>query len=165
MWSFKVEVPVRSVRPPAWDLEVVLRYLHSSAFEPLSGLSLHSLTKKVLFLVSLATAKRVSESQALSSFVSFSSSGACLAYVPEFVAKTESVLNPLPCSFVVKSLSDFEVGLNEELLFCPVRALCEYLKRTVSFVNHPRQLFVSLRAPSQAMSKNGISFFAQRGNL
>ena len=59
--SFKVEVPVRSVRPPAWDLEVVLRYLRSSAFEPLSGLSLRSLTKKVLFLIALATAKRVSE--------------------------------------------------------------------------------------------------------
>ena len=34
--SFKVEVLVRSVRPPSWDLEVVLGYLRSSAFEPLS---------------------------------------------------------------------------------------------------------------------------------
>ena len=39
VWSFKVEVPVHSVRPPAWDLEVVLRYLRSSAFEPLSDFS------------------------------------------------------------------------------------------------------------------------------
>ena len=78
---------------------MVLRYLSLSAFEPLSGLSFGSLTKEVLFLVSLATAKRVSELQALSSFASFSSSGACLTYVPEFVAKTESALNPLPRSF------------------------------------------------------------------
>ena len=76
MRSFKVEVPVRSICPPAWDLEVVLSYLRLSAFEPLSALSLRSLTKKVLFLVSLGTAKRVSELQALSSFVLFSSSGA-----------------------------------------------------------------------------------------
>ena len=66
--SFKVEVPVR---PPTWDLEVVLRYLRSSTFEPLSSLSLHSLTKKVLFLVLLATAKRVGELQALSRGVVF----------------------------------------------------------------------------------------------
>ena len=64
--SFKVEVPVRPVRPPPWDLEVVLRFLRSSTFEPLSSLSLCALTKKVLFLASLATAKRVGELQALS---------------------------------------------------------------------------------------------------
>ena len=67
--SFKVEVPVR---PPTWDLEVVLRYLRSSTFEPLSSLSLRSLMKKVLFLVS-AKANRVGELQALSRVVSFSS--------------------------------------------------------------------------------------------
>ena len=157
--SFKVEVPVR---PPPWDLQVVLRLLRSSTFEPLSSLSLRSLTKKVLFLVSLATAKRVSELQALSCVVSFSSSGACLSYVPEFVAKTESALNPLPRSFVVQSLDDFAAGLDEELLLCPVRALREYLKRTASFVDHPCRLFVSPRSPSRTMSKNGISFFVLR---
>ena len=57
-----------------------------------------------MFLVSLAMAKWASELQALSSFVSFSSSGACVAYVPEFLAKTESALNPLPRSFVIKYL-------------------------------------------------------------
>ena len=30
--SFKVEVPIRSVRPPTWDLEVVLHCLRSSSF-------------------------------------------------------------------------------------------------------------------------------------
>ena len=62
MHSFKVEVTVRSVHPPSFDLEVVLHYPRSSSLEPLSSLSLRSLTKKVLkvlFLVSLATAKYV----------------------------------------------------------------------------------------------------------
>ena len=36
--SLKLEVPVKPVRPPTWDLEVVLRYLRSSSFEPLSSL-------------------------------------------------------------------------------------------------------------------------------
>ena len=118
--SFKVEFPVRSVRPPSWVLEVVLSYLRSLAFEPLLSLLLQSLTKKVLFLVSLATARRVGELQALSNFVSFSSSGACVAYVSEFLAKVELALNPLSRSFIVKSLSDFAAGLEQELLLCPV---------------------------------------------
>ena len=45
--SFKIEVAVWPVRPPPLDLEVVLRFLHSSTFGPLSSLSLRSLTKKV----------------------------------------------------------------------------------------------------------------------
>ena len=68
--SFKVEVPIRADRPPPWDLEVVLRYLRSSTFEPLSSVPLRSLTKEALFLIALTTAKRVSELQALSKHVS-----------------------------------------------------------------------------------------------
>ena len=93
-------------------------------------------------LVSLATAKRVSELQALSRYVSFSSSGACLAYVPEFVAKTELAVNPLPRTFIIHSLSDFAVGLDEELLLYPVCALREYFSRTASVVNRSVESYV-----------------------
>ena len=55
-------------------------------------------------------------------------------------------------------MSDFAAGLDEELLLCPMLALHEYLKRTASFVNRPRRLFVSPWAPSRAMSENDISF-------
>ena len=86
--SFQVEAPVREVRPPSWDLIKVLTFLRSSVFEPLANASLCDLTRKTLFLVALATAKRVGELQAWSRLVSFSSSSAGLTYVPEFVAKT-----------------------------------------------------------------------------
>ena len=88
--SFQVEAPSRSVRPPSWDLIKVLDYLRSPVFEPLSSASLRDLTRKTLFLVALATAKRVGELQALLRIVSFSSSSAGLSYVPEFLAKTET---------------------------------------------------------------------------
>ena len=101
--SFHVEAPVREVRPPSWDLSTVLDFLRSSSFEPLSATFLRDLTRKTLFLISLATSKWVGELQALSHRVSFSSSSAGLSYVPEFVAKTESALRPLPRSFEVKS--------------------------------------------------------------
>ena len=62
--SFQVEAPVREVRPPSWDLPTVLNYLRSSPFEPLSSASVRDLTRKTLFLLSLATARRVGELQA-----------------------------------------------------------------------------------------------------
>ena len=115
--------------------------------------------KKVLFLLALATAKRVGELQAFSRSVSFVRADACLSYVPEFVAKTESLSNPIPRSFLVRSLSDFAAGLDEELPLCPIRALRIYLDRTASISPLPRRLFVSLRRPSRALSKNAVSSF------
>ena len=117
--SFKVEALPRPVRPPTWDLSMVLRFLNSSTFEPLHLCSLRNLTKKVLFLVSLATAKRVGELQAVSRYVCFVGPDTCLSYVSEFVGKTESSSNPLPRSFLVMSLA----GLEDNLFLCPVRAL------------------------------------------
>ena len=159
--SFKVEAPCRAVLPPSWDLEAVLSYLRSPVFEPLASCSLRDLTRKTHFLVSLAKAKRVGEIQALSRVVSFSSTGAGLSYVPEFLAKTETAVRPLPRSFSIQSLQDFAACLPEDLLLCPVHSLREYLRRTFCFVNWPRRLFVSPRRPSRAMSKNGISFLLQ----
>ena len=157
--SFQVTAPSRSINPPPWDLNKVLLYLQSSTFEPLQSISLRSLSKKTLFLISLATAKRVSELQALSKIVSFSAEGAVVSYALEFLTKTESALRPLPHSFLVKSLADFAAGLDEDLLLCPVRCLRIYLQRTVPGVNRPRRLFVSPRNPTRAISKNAISYF------
>ena len=58
--SFQVEAPSHYIQPPSWDLNKALIYLRSSAFEPLQSVSLWALSKKTLFLLSLATAKRVS---------------------------------------------------------------------------------------------------------
>ena len=76
----------------------------------------------------------------------------------ELVAKTETDLWPLPCSFEVPSLGDLAAGLLEDLLRCPVRAFSEYLDCTSGIVNRPRCLFVSSTCPSRAMSKNEISY-------
>ena len=158
-----METPVRSVCPPSWDLDVVLRYFISSTFEPLSSTPLRSLAK-VLFLVALATAKRVGELQAITRYALFALSGACLGYVPKFLAKTESPSHTLPRSFLVKSLADFAAGLDQDLLLCPVRALRKYFQRTAAVVNRSCRLFVSPRSPFRAMSKNVISYFFLRGH-
>ena len=157
--SFCLESAERQLRPPAWDLSLVLRFLNTSPFEPLSEAPLRALTQKVLFLLALATAKRVGELQALSSVVTFVHGDACLSYVPQFVAKSESLTRSIPRSFLVKSLSDFAAGLDDDLLLCPVRALRIYLDRLSSLSPLRHRLFVSPRRPTRPLSKNAVSFF------
>ena len=154
--SFHLERPLPASRVPPWDLLLVLRFLRGPPFEPLSSCSIRDLTQKVLFLVPLATARRVGELQAVSRDVSFSGSDIYLSYLPEFRAKTESSANPLPRSFCVCSLSDFVGDLPDELL-CPVLALRLYLSRVSSLSPRPRTL--SLLALPLALSKNALSFF------
>ena len=157
--SFRLKRPLPSSRVPLWNLLLVLCFLRGPPFEPLSSCSLRDLTQKVLFLVSLATARRVVELQAVSRDVSLSGSDLYLSYFPEFRATTESSANPLPRSFCVRSLSDFVGDLPGELLLCPVRALRLYISRVSSVSPRPRTLFVSPRSPSQSLSKNALSFF------
>ena len=57
------------------------------------------------------------------------SGDACLSYIRQFVAKSESLTRSIPRSFLVKSLADFAAGLDIDLLLCPVRALRLYLLR------------------------------------
>ena len=83
---------------------------------------------------------------------------ACLSYIPQFVAKSESLTRSIPHS-LVKSLSDFAAGLDEDLLLCPVLALRIYLDRTVTLAPLCHRLFVSPRRPSHALSKSAVSFF------
>lgn len=86
--------------------------------------------KKTLFLVSLATAKRGSELQALSRRVSYQGEDIILYSLPEFVAKTECVSNILPREFKLQSLSAVVGSEDEERLLCPVGAVKYVLERT-----------------------------------
>ena len=155
--SFRLERPLPSSRVSPWDLLRVLDFLRGPLFEPLAPSSLRDLTRKVLFLLAIATECRVGELHAISRSVSSSGEDLFLSYLPEFRAKTETSSNPLPRSFRVRSLRDFVGTLPSEFLLCPVRALREYLSRTLTIPSRPRSFFVSPRFPS--LSKNALSFF------
>ena len=160
--SFELERPPRSPNPPSWDLVKVLSILRGARFESLTSCDFQFLTMKLLFLLSLATAKRVSELHALSRRVAFQGKDLSLSYLPEFVAKTESERNPLPRFFIVKSLEDFVGDLPEDLLLCPARAVRIYLESTASIAPRSRALFVSPSCPMCALSKNALSFFLRK---
>ena len=159
--SFEISAPRPIFPPPPWDLDKVLEFLSGPPFEPLARASFLDKTKKALFLLAMATAKRVSELQALSFSVSFQGEDLVFYYDPFFRAKTESVINPLPRSVIVPSLSDFAGDLPERL-HCPVRAV-KYLRkaaRSASFI--PPRLFVSPKNPKRSMSKNAMSFYLRQ---
>ena len=77
----------------------------------------------------------------------------------KFIVKTESERNPIPHSFLVRSLSEFVGDLPEECLLYPVLAVHIYVDLTSSISPRPRSLFMSPRCPSPPLSKNALSFF------
>ena len=100
--SFEVQRPFKSFQAAPWDLAKILDSLRKSPFVPLSFASFRDITKKVLFLVAIATAKRVGELQALSRRVAFRGKDLVVSYSLWFMAKTESVRNPIPRFFLIK---------------------------------------------------------------
>ena len=159
--SFEISAPRPLFPPPPWDLDKVLQFLSGPPFEPLARASFLDKTKKALFLLAMATAKRVSELQALSFSVSFQGEDLVLYYDPFFRAKTESAANPLPRSVIVPSLSDFAGDLPERVQ-CPVRAI-KFLRKAARSASYiPSRLFVSPRIPEHAMSKNAMSFYLRQ---
>ena len=102
--SSEIELPADPVRPPSWDLEVVLGALCSEEYEPMADLSSQVFTKNIHLLVALATAERMSELHAMSSQASFQRNDIVLRYLPELRAKTETASNPLPRHLVIKTL-------------------------------------------------------------
>ena len=89
-------------------------------FEPLASATFRDLAKRTLFLVFLTLAKRVCELRALSARVASLGGDLSLPCLPGPVVKTESDSNPLPRSFLLKSLKDFVGDLEDEFLLCPV---------------------------------------------
>ena len=136
--SFEISAPRPLHHTPPWDLDKVLEYLSGPPFKPLAEASFWNKTRKALFLLAMATAKHIGELQALSFSVSHRGDDLVLHYDPFFLAKTESVSNPLPRSLIVQSLADFVGDLPERVL-CPVRA--------VEFT--PSRLFVSPSDPKR----------------
>ena len=85
-------------------------------FEPLAEASFRNKTRKALFLLVMATAKRIGELQALSFSVSHRGDDLVLHYDPFFfLAKTESMSKLLPRSVIVQSLADFVGDLPERV--------------------------------------------------
>ena len=129
--GFKNSCSPKDFQYPPWDIEVVLKYL-KDCFEPISKISLRDLTLKTVFLVALASAKRVSEIHAISKEFSHTEdwSSVFLEPVASFVAKTQdpSKDDRRFGPYKIPSIPLDEKG--KRSLLCPVRAIRTYWEKT-----------------------------------
>ena len=163
--SFTVSCPPAEVRPPAWDLSLVLRSLKTAPYEPLSLTSERFVGLKALFLLALASSKRIGELHGLSYRVSHSKGWKQMSFVfvPSFVAKTQdpSVSDPRFEGYSIPALPRRGHDRDARLL-CPVRALRRYLDMTASARPSCERLFVSPGGSKREISKNTVSHWIRR---
>ena len=96
--SFSKSVRPEELRSPAWDVALVLQSLTRAPYEPLRTSDERFLAQKMLFLFSLASAKRVGELHALSHCISHSRGWGevSFTFVAGFVAKTQDPSSSAP---------------------------------------------------------------------
>jgi integrase len=148
--------PVRKM-VPSWSLSVLLEYLKGPPFEPLASASLLNLTLKTVSLVALASGRRSSEIHALGiePFLEITRNGATLCFRPNFLAKNERAsftAAPVKLPAIASQSS-----VAEDRMWCPVRALRYYLKRTKTLRGPTEQLFVITQKPHTPASRGSIA--------
>ena len=163
--SFSRSVDPVELRPPAWDVALVLQSLAGAPYEPLRTCDERFLAQKTLFLLTLASAKRIDELHALSYRVSHSRNWGEVSssFVPGFVAKTPdpSSLAPRFEGFTVPALPNARNNRNGRLL-CPVRAVRRYLGRNAAYCPLCELLFVTTGRSKNEISKTTVSFWLRK---
>ena len=163
--SFARSVNPVELRPPAWDISLVLQSLTGAPYEPLRTCEERFLAQKTLFLLALASAKRIGELHALSYRVSHTRDWGevSFAFVTGFVAKTQdpSSLAPRFEGFTVPALPNARKNRNGRLL-CPVRAVKVYLDRTASHRPRCERLFVTAGRSKKEIAKTTVSFWLRK---
>ena len=160
----------RSLKPPAWNLALVLHCLSASPFEPLGSILIQFLAWKTAFLTLLGTACRRLELHALDFHaVEHDRKWSWVNHVvlPDFVAKHQASDSfPFePRSFRLQNLGQITEDPGE-LVICPVRALRYYILRTSPFRGSRKRLFLPISETSKVeLSANAISWWIKSSFL
>ena len=163
--SFSKSVRPEELRPPAWDVILVLQSLTPAPYEPLQTSDEYYLAKKMLFLLALASAKGTGELHALSHRISHSRDWGevSFTFIAGFVAKTQDPYSSAPQfeGFTVPALPNASTNRNGRLL-CLVRAVRCYLDRTAA--HHPQceWLFITAGRSTKEIVKNTVSFWLRK---
>ena len=159
--SFAKQRPVDRSLAPKWDLAFVLSHMCKAPFEPLDKASLFHLSVKTVFLVTLATARRVSEVHAFSidsDHLRFSNLDGSLILRTQlgFLAKNQ-LPSRAPDSIIIPRLSNFcRKSDNFNRMLCPVRAVKIYLNKTKSLRKGRKRLFIPTQG-DQDLAKSTLS--------
>ena len=159
--SFAKQRPVGRSLAPKWDLAFVFSHMCKAPFEPLDKALLFYLSVKTVFLVTLATARRVSEVHAFcidSDHLRFSNLDGSLILRTQvgFLAKNQ-LPSRAPDSITIPKLSNFcRKSDNFKRMLCTVRAVKIYLNKTKSLRKHRKRLFIPTQG-DQDLAKSTIS--------
>ena len=159
--SFAIQRPVDRSLAPKWDLAFVLSHMCKAPFEPLDKASLFYLSVKTVFLVTLATARRVSEVHAFSidsDHLRFSNLDGSLILRTQlgFLAKNQ-LPSRAPDSIKIPKLFNFcRENDNFNSMLCPVRAVKIYLNKTKSLRKYRKRLFIPTPG-DQDLAKSTLS--------
>ena len=128
---FQIKPPPRTSRFPLWSLSDVLYFLRRGPCEPLEEAPWQLLTMKVLFLILLASGRRISEVSNISRSYVIRGDTILLKWLPDFRAKATRV------DFCPEdpSITRMDSRDEDELKLCPVRAWEIYRRRSEGFVN------------------------------
>ena len=125
----------------------------------------HFLAQKTLFLLAVASAKRIGELHALSYCLSHTRNWGevSFSFVTGFVAKTQdpSSLAPRFEGFSVLALPNARNNRNGRLL-CPMRVVRRYLDHTAAHRPRCERLFVTAGHSKKEISKTTVSFWLRK---
>ena len=138
--------------------------LTGAPYEPLRTCDERFLAQKTLFLLALASAKRIGELRSLSYRVSHSRNWGevSFSFVLGFMAKTQdpSSLAPRFEGFTVLALPNARNNRNGRL--CPVRVVSRYLDRNAAHRPRCERLFVTAGRSKKEISKTTVSFWLRK---
>ena len=138
--------PSKKSLVPNWNLPLVLNSLIKEPFEPMQSADMKFVTLKTVFLLAVASGRRVSEIHALSIDKHHwrrERDGISMITNPEFMAKNESLTNPGKPIFLARF--DKFTTVDEDKLMCPCRALEIHIKRTAQLRRSAKQLFLTYK--------------------
>jgi len=159
MKAIKVKRPRSIVTFPKWDLALVLRVLTKEPYEPLLSATPLYLTRKTVFLLLLATARRVSDIHAIDPTRLVVTPQAVVlqpvpGYLPKILDTAEGQRRYAP--MVVRRLSSVASD-PADLSLCPVRALLAYDNYAKSVLPNRKRFFVPLRSHGHVVQKQTLS--------
>ena len=161
--------PPRKRPMPSWDLSNLLSYLQTDKFEDIKDISFCLLSQKLLFLLMIATGRRISEIANLSRSIFTEGNRTFIEWLPGFRAKWDSAHS----RFIPETPSILKMNAksSKNLRLCPHRVLKVYLERRKSVTNHSNDdclwLFgkESLAASLRLLIKSSRRHFSESVNI
>jgi len=143
------ERPITHRYQVQWDAQGVINKLKNSPFVPAHQLSLLLLAKKTLFLILMATSRRVHISKALciSKDKCFRTKSKVLFHIERKDLKQGGSMKKKPAPLEVRAFP-------ENRRVDPVLYIEEYIKRTESVRGDIPQLFLTTKGPTRPISKD-----------